>query len=107
MPITSDMTRGNVMPDAGAGMAQDRQMMQSAEGQETGTNSVKHPHKPNTGTIRMQGSTLQIVDVPVISLKGATLSSTTAGKGEATFVDKKDVDLENGTLMRIYISPAQ
>ena len=107
MPITSDMTRGNVMPDAGAGMAADRQMMQSVESTETGSNSIKHKAKSDTGTIRIQGSTLQILDVPVISLKGATLSSTSAGKGQTTFQDKKDVDLEKGTLMRLYVSPAQ
>lgn len=106
-PITSDMTRGNIMPDAGAGMAQDRQMMQSVESQETGANSVKHKQVTNSGTIRIQGSTLQIIGVPVISLKGATLSSTTAGKGEATFQNKKDVDMENGTQMRLYVAPAQ
>lgn len=106
-PITSDMTRGNIMPDAGAGMAENRQVMQSVEGTNTGTNSIQHEHKSKTGTIRIQGSTVQLVDVPVISLKGATLSSTTAGKGEATFQDKKNVDLENGTQMRLYITPAQ
>lgn len=107
MPITSDMTRGNVMPDAGASMSQNRQAMQTAEGTETGANSVKHPHKEDSGTIRIQGSTVQIIDVPVISLKGATLSSTNAGKGEATFQDKKNLDLEKGTQMRLYITPAQ
>lgn len=107
MPISSDMTRGNVMPDANSSMATNQQMMQSVEGTETGPNSLKHPVQSKTGTIRIQGSTLQILDVPVISLKGATLSSTSAGKGEATFQDKKDVDLEKGTLMRLYVAPAQ
>lgn len=107
MPITSEMTRGNVMPDANSSLATNQQMMQSVESTEAGPNSMKHETKSKTGTIRIQGSTLQILDVPVISLKGATLSSTTEGKGEATFQDKKDVDLEKGTLMRIYVAPAQ
>lgn len=107
MPIDSGMTRGNIMPGANGSMAQHRQVMQSMEGANNGANSSKHSHKSKTGTIRIQGSTVQILDVPVISLKGATLSSTTAGKGEATFQHKKDVDLENGTQMRLYVAPAQ
>jgi hypothetical protein len=108
MPITSDMTRGGLTPSAGAGMAADRHTMQTVEGTATGPNSKSHGKiKPNTGVVRVLGPTIQIVEVPVVSLKGATLSSTNQGKGPVTFEQKKEISLENGTQIRFYLSPAK
>lgn len=108
MPIDSTMTRGGLTPDTGAGMAADRQSMQTVERTATGPNSKSHGNKkPNTGVVRVIGPVIQIVDVPVVSLKGATLSSSNEGKGHVTFQKKKEIDLEGGTQIRFYLSPAK